>query len=138
MYSSHTRKKSEMVQTAQIKLSINSNTIRSQIWISAYVSGNNWDMLHDSKTQLIQFADWQKSWKRPLIQFTDQMKKAKKAPESWKLTFHNGQYLKPSSINLASNSELVRKNLLTKLIQFADQQIAKKLANCWKKSFYVC
>ena len=58
------------------------------------------------------------------------MKKSKKAPESWKLTFHNGQYLKPSNINLASNSELVRKNLLTKLIQFADQQIAKKLVNC--------
>ena len=59
-------------------------------------------------------------------QFIDKIKKAKIGPKSWKLTFHKGQYLKPSNINLASVSEHVRKklwNLLTQLIQFTDQQI---------------
>ena len=64
--------------------------------------------------------------KKSLEKFTDQMKKAKTVPESWKLTFHKGQYLKPSNINLASVSEHVRKklwNLLAQLIQFTEQQI---------------
>ena len=60
------------------------------------------------------------------------MKKAKKVPESWKLTFH---YLKPSNINLASVSEHVRK----KIVEFTDStrsinwptNIAKKAANCY-------
>ena len=54
------------------------------------------------------------------------MNKAKKVPESWFLTFHKGQYLKPSNINLASVSDHVKKkfwNLLTQLIHFTDQEI---------------
>ena len=50
------------------------------------------------------------------LTFTDQMKKAKKVPERWKWTFHNGQYLQPSNKNIALVSEHVRKklwNLLT-------------------------
>ena len=57
------------------------------------------------------------------------MKIAKKISESWKLTFHKGQHLKPSTINLASFSEHIRKklwNLLTQLIQFTDQKIKLK------------
>ena len=49
-------------------------------------------------------------------QFPDQTRKARKVLESWKSTFHKGQYLKLSNINLASVSEHVRKklwNLLT-------------------------
>ena len=54
------------------------------------------------------------------------MKKAKKVPESWELTFHKVQYLKSSNVNFASVSNHVRKklwNLLTQLIQFTDQQM---------------
>ena len=64
--------------------------------------------------------------KKSLEQPTEQMKKAKKVPESWKLTFHKGEYLKPSNTNFASVSKNHRKklwNLLTQLIQFTDQQI---------------
>ena len=64
--------------------------------------------------------------KKSLEKFTDQVKKAKKIPESWKLTFSKGQYLKPSNMNLPSVSEHVRKklwNLLTQLIHFTEQQI---------------
>ena len=42
-----------MVQTAQIALFINSNTTRS------IASGHLRDMLHDSKTELIQFTELQ-------------------------------------------------------------------------------
>ena len=52
-----TRKKSEIVQTTEIKLSINSNTARSHIQINVYVTGHLRGMLSDSKTQLIQFTD---------------------------------------------------------------------------------
>ena len=45
-----TRKKSEMVQTVQIELSIYSSSTRSQIWINAYVTGHLWDIFYDSKT----------------------------------------------------------------------------------------
>ena len=79
----------------------------------------------------LRLAKW---LKKSLEKFTDQMKKAKKVPVSWKSTFHKGQYLKPSNINLASVSEHVRKilwNLLTQLIQFTDQQI-------YLKNFYIC
>ena len=51
------------------------------------------------------------------------MKKAKKMLESCKWTFHKGQYLIPSNINLALGSEHVRKklwNLLSHLIPFTD------------------
>ena len=52
--------------------------------------------------------------------------KAMKVLESWKLTFHKGQYLNPSNINQAENvSENVReklRNLLTQLIQSTDDQ----------------
>ena len=52
-----TRKKSEMLQTIQIELSINSNTTRSQTEINAYVTGHVQGMFFGSKTQLIQFTD---------------------------------------------------------------------------------
>ena len=69
------------------------------------------------------------------------MKKAKKLPKSWKLTFHKGQYLKPSNINLVSVSEDLRKilwNLLIQLIQFTDQQIwLKNQQTVKKKSYYM-
>ena len=61
----------------------------------------------DSETRLIQLL-FDKVAKKSLEQFTDQMKKAKKVAESWKLTFHKGQYLKPSKTNLTSVSEHVR------------------------------
>ena len=51
------QKKSEMLQTAQIELSINSSTTSSQILINTYASGHLRYMLHDSKTQFIQFTD---------------------------------------------------------------------------------
>ena len=89
-----------------------------KIYWPVKLAGN---MLHDSKTQLIQFTDQQNDWK-----LTDQMKKAKKIPENWKRTFHKGQYLKQWNINLASVSEHIRKtlrNVLTQLIQLNDQQI---------------
>ena len=62
------------------------------------------------------------------------MRKAKKVPASWKLTFHKGQYLKPSNTNIASVSQNARK----KLWNFSDSthtiylptNIAKKTANC--------
>ena len=61
-------------------------------------------MLHDSKTQLNDLPT-DKVAEKSLEQFTEQMKKAKKVPGSWKLTFHKGQYLKASNvINLASVS----------------------------------
>ena len=44
-----TRKKSEMVQTVQIELSM--------LTFNAYVTGHLRDMFYDSKTQLIQFTD---------------------------------------------------------------------------------
>ena len=59
----HTRKNSEMVQTVQRELSINSNTTRSQIQINAYNTGHLRDMFYVSKSQLIQFPDWQSDWK---------------------------------------------------------------------------
>ena len=46
------------------------------------------------------------------------MKKVKKALENWKLIFHKGQYLKPSSINLASVSGHVE--FVEKLVEFTD------------------
>ena len=58
------QKKFEIVQKAQIELSINSNTKRSQIEINVYVSGHLRDMFFDSKTQLIQFTDQQKGTKK--------------------------------------------------------------------------
>ena len=70
---------------------------------------------------------WLTKWlKKSLEQFTDQIKKAKKVPESWKWTFHKMQYLMLSNINIASVSEHLRKklwNLQTRLIQFTDQKI---------------
>ena len=54
--------------------------------------------------------------KKSLEKFTDQMKNTKKVPESCKLTFRKGQYLKPSNMNLASVSEHVRK----KIMEFID------------------
>ena len=67
--------------------------------------------------------------KRSLKQITDQIKKAKKLSENWKETFYKGEYLKSSSINLASVSKHVWKNLwnlLTQLIQFTDLQVKLK------------
>ena len=96
-------------------------------------------MSHHSKAQLIKFTDQQSRWES-LKQFTDQMKKAKKVWESWKWTFYKGQYLKPSSVNLASVSKHVKKK---KTVEFTDSTHtiywpttkAKKAANSWKKSF---
>ena len=68
------------------------------------------------------------------------MKKAKKVPKSWKLTFHKGQYLKPSNIDLASDSQHVRKklwNLLTQLIQFTEQQIWLKKKQTLGKNLFI-
>ena len=48
---------SEMVETIQTELSINSNTARSQIKLNVYVSGHVQSMFYDSKTQLTQFTD---------------------------------------------------------------------------------
>ena len=54
-----------------------------------------------------------------------------KVQESWKLTFHKGQYLNPSNINQAENVREKLRNLLTQLIQSTDDQnITKKAANC--------
>ena len=111
-----------------IKLSINDNTRSPKIYTLPQflsMSEKNYriydirDMFYDLKTQLIQFTDWQKS----LEQFTDQIKKAKKVLESWKWTFHKGQYLKSWNINLASVSVNVRKillYLLPQVMQFTD------------------
>ena len=44
---------SGMMQTVKIEFSINSNTTRSQMQISDYVSRHLRDMLYDSKTQPI-------------------------------------------------------------------------------------
>ena len=52
-----------MVQTVQIELFIKSNTTVSQKQINAYITGHLPDMLYDSKTQFIQFTDWQSDWK---------------------------------------------------------------------------
>ena len=48
-----------MVQTVQIELSRNRNTTRSQICINAYITGHLRDTFYNSKTQFIQFTDWQ-------------------------------------------------------------------------------
>ena len=64
--------------------------------------------------------------------------KTKKAPEIWKWTLHERQYLKSSNINLASISEHVRKKLwdvLTQFIQFTVQQINLKSSRLLKKIF---
>ena len=97
-------------------------------------------MSHHSKAQLIKFTDQQSGWES-LKQFTDQMKKAKKVWESWKWTFYKGQYLKPSSVNLASVSKHVKKkklwNLLTQLIQFTDLQLKLKKQQTVEKNLSV-
>ena len=67
-------------------------------------------------------------------------KKSWKVPECWKLTFHKGQYLKPSNINFASVFDHVRKKL-----EFTDpthtiywpKNIAKEAANCWTVFVYL-
>ena len=72
----------------------------------------------------------------PLEQFTDQMKKAKKVPESWELTFHKVQYLKPSNINLTSVSKHVRKklwNLLTHSYNLLTNKYNQKNSKLLKK-----
>ena len=59
--------KSEMVQTIQTiqtELSMNSNTTWSERSINAYVTWHLRGMFYDSKTQLIQYTDWQSDWKR--------------------------------------------------------------------------
>ena len=67
-------------------------------------------------TQLIQFTDWESGWKILLNNLKARWKKSKKVSESWKWTFHKGQYSKPSNINVTSVSELFRK----KFVEFTD------------------
>ena len=69
------------------------------------------------------------------------MKNAKKISESWKLTFHKGQHIKPSTINLASFSKHIRKkmlNLLTHLTQFTNQKIKLKKQQTIEKNLNIC
>ena len=73
--------KSKLAQTVQIELSTNSNTTRSQIRINAQASGHLRYMLHDSKYSTLTIY-WLKKWlKKSFEQFTDQIKKAKRARE---------------------------------------------------------
>ena len=90
-------------------------------------------MSHHSKAQLIKFTDQQSGWES-LKQFTDQMKKAKKVWESWKWTFYKGQYLKPSSVNLASVSKHVKKK---KTVEFTDLQLKLKKQQTVEKNLSV-
>ena len=71
------QKKSEIVQKAQMELSINSSTKSFQIQINAYVTRHLWDMFYDSKTQLVQFSDWQCGWKSPLNNLQTRQKSEK-------------------------------------------------------------
>ena len=132
MYNLQTRKNSQMVQTAQIELSMNSNTTRrlkfklllkpldiSKIWFKVST-----DTIY-----------WLTKWlKKSLEEFTDQMKKAKKVPACWKLNFHKGKYLKPSNIYLTSIVEFTDS---THIIYWPTN-IAKKAENCWKCFCYIC
>ena len=66
-----------MVQTVQIQLSINSNTMKSQIYINAYVFGPpRYVLWFKDSTHTIY---WLTKWlKKCLEQFTKQIKKPKK------------------------------------------------------------
>ena len=105
--------------STQIELSINS---KQSFWTSPkYVTS-----FKDSTHTIYWPTEWMK---KSLKQITDQIKKAKKVSENWKETFYRGEYLKSSSINLASVSKHVWKklwNLLTQLIQFTDLQVKLK------------
>ena len=84
------QKKSEIVQKAQMELSINSNTKSSQIWINAYVTGHLWDLFYDSKTQLMQFTDPQEGTKMVTRAiYRPDEKKIKKVLKSCNWNFHN-------------------------------------------------
>ena len=69
---------SGMMQTVKIEFSINSNTTRSQMQISDYVSRHLRDMLYDSKTQPIQFTDWRSGLKSPSNNLQTRCKKLKR------------------------------------------------------------
>ena len=105
-----------MVQTVQIELSM--------LTFNAYVTGHLRDMFYDSKTQLIQFTDWQSGWKSPLNNLQSRWKKRKEYQRVENELSIKGN-IKASNINLAWISIHVRKeflNLLTQLIQSTDQQ----------------
>ena len=78
MYSLQTIKKSELTQTAQIELSINRNTKRSQMQINAYVSAHLRDMFYDSKIQLVQFTDLESGLESLFNNLQTRSKKAKR------------------------------------------------------------
>ena len=70
--------------------------------------------------------------KKSLEKPTGQMKKVRKVPESCKLTFHKGKYLKPSNINLASEFTDSTHTI------YCPKNMAKKAANRLKSYFFIC
>ena len=130
-----------MVQTAQIELSINSNATRSQILINAYVTGHLRDMFYDPKTQFINLADWQSGWKSPLNNIQTRLKKGKEYR-----SVGNELSIKDNIKALKYKSCLGFCTCQKKYVKFTDSthiiywptNIAKKAANYWNKSFYIC
>ena len=94
-------------------------------------------MFYDSKTQIIQFTDWQSGRKSPLNNLQTRWKKRNEYRRvENELSIKSN--IKASNINLAWISIHVRKkflNLLTQLIQSTDQQTKLKKHQTVKKNF---
>ena len=135
LYNLQNRKKFEMVQTVQIEYyKVSKINYCLGLWtFRKYVTH-----FRDST----QTTYWLTKWlKKSLEQFADEMKKAKKVSKSWKWTSKR-TILKA----LKYKSSLSFRASQKKIVGFTDSpntiywptNLAKKAANCWNKSFYIC
>ena len=98
-------------------------------------------MFYDSKTQLIQFTDWQSDWKSPLNNLQTRSKKQKKYRR-----VRNKLFIEDNIKAFKYKSCLSFPACQKKVVEFTDSaytiywpiNTAKKAADCWNKSFYIC